>query len=311
MTNFNPINSNFNIQNNFSSQKAGLVQNSQNQAINQFNQNQSQTPAQNLQTSLNPNLLINYEAVKMTNEQVLKYLLNLLEMPSSIDKFISNLNNAKNQDKIAKLLNENLLNIKALNDFLNQNSTNAINKLLNIISTTLKQGNEDISQLKEMLTILNSIQQSSLINANTLKEFLLLYIPLNIPIFNKQDEIKNQDEQETKIIKSSILSIMLETINFSNMLCSINSNDNQIFLDIYSNNFFPFEKFNKIMALLTQNGNINVSCDFKILKTIEKENSTQNFKVNSTGNIPLNVLLLAQMTIKAIFKLDNDFSLAI
>lgn len=311
MTNFNPINSNFNIQNNFSSQKAGLVQNSQNQAINQFNQNQSQTPAQNLQTSLNPNLLINYEAVKMTNEQVLKYLLNLLEMPSSIDKFISNLNNAKNQDKIAKLLNENLLNIKALNDFLNQNSTNAINKLLNIISTTLKQGNEDISQLKEMLTILNSIQQSSLINANTLKEFLLLYIPLNIPIFNKQDEIKNQDEQETKIIKSSILSIMLETINFSNILCSINSNDNQIFLDIYSNNFFPFEKFNKIMVLLTQNGNINVSCDFKILKTIEKENSTQNFKVNSTGNIPLNVLLLAQMTIKAIFKLDNDFSLAI
>ena len=247
----------------------------------------------------------------MTNEQVLKYLLNLLEMPSSIDKFISNLNNAKNQDKIAKLLNENLLNIKALNDFLNQNSTNAINKLLNIISTTLKQGNEDISQLKEMLTILNSIQQSSLINANTLKEFLLLYIPLNIPIFNKQDEIKNQDEQETKIIKSSILSIMLETINFSNILCSINSNDNQIFLDIYSNNFFPFEKFNKIMVLLTQNGNINVSCDFKILKTIEKENSTQNFKVNSTGNIPLNVLLLAQMTIKAIFKLDNDFSLAI
>ena len=311
MTNFNPINSNFNIQNNFSSQKAGLVQNSQNQAINQFNQNQSQTPAQNLQTSLNPNLLINYEAVKMTNEQVLKYLLNLLEMPSSIDKFISNLNNAKNQDKIAKLLNENLLNIKALNDFLNQNSTNAINKLLNIISTTLKQGNEDISQLKEMLTILNSIQQSSLINANTLKEFLLLYIPLNIPIFNKQDEIKNQDEQETKIIKSSILSIMLETINFSNILCSINSNDNQIFLDIYSNNFFPFEKFNKIMVLLTQNGNINVSCDFKILKTTEKENSTQNFKVNSTGNIPLNVLLLAQMTIKAIFKLDNDFSLAI
>ena len=311
MTNFNPINSNFNIQNNFSSQKAGLVQNSQNQAINQFNQNQSQTPAQNLQTSLNPNLLINYEAVKMTNEQVLKYLLNLLEMPSSIDKFISNLNNAKNQDKIAKLLNENLLNIKALNDFLNQNSTNAINKLLNIISTTLKQGNEDISQLKEMLTILNSIQQSSLINANTLKEFLLLYIPLNIPIFNKQDEIKNQDEQETKIIKSSILSIMLETINFSNILCSINSNDNQIFLDIYSNNFFPFEKFNKIMVLLTQNGNINVSCDFKILKTIEKENSIQNFKVNSTGNIPLNVLLLAQMTIKAIFKLDNDFSLAI
>ena len=311
MTNFNPINSNFNIQNNFSSQKAGLVQNSQNQAINQFNQNQSQTPAQNLQTSLNPNLLINYEAVKMTNEQVLKYLLNLLEMPSSIDKFISNLNNAKNQDKIAKLLNENLLNIKALNDFLNQNSTNAINKLLNIISTTLKQGNEDISQLKEMLTILNSIQQSSLINANTLKEFLLLYIPLNIPIFNKQDEIKNQDEQETKIIKSSILSIMLETINFSNILCSINSNDNQIFLDIYSNNFFPFEKFNKIMVLLTQNGNINVSCDFKILKTIEKENSIQNFKVNSTGNIPLSVLLLAQMTIKAIFKLDNDFSLAI
>ena len=172
MTNFNPINNNFNIQQNIASQKAGIVQQNQNQTTGQ--QNQSQTPIQPIvqQISINPNLLINYEAVKMTNEQVLKYLLNLLEMPSSIDKFISNLNNAKNQDKIAKLLNENLLNIKALNDFLNQNSTNAINKLLNIISTTLKQGNEDISQLKEMLTRLNSIQQSSLINANTLKKSL-------------------------------------------------------------------------------------------------------------------------------------------
>ena len=311
MTNFNPINNNFNIQQNIASQKAGIVQQNQNQTTGQ--QNQSQTPIQPIvqQISINPNLLINYEAVKMTNEQVLKYLLNLLDMPSSIDKFISNLNNPKSQDKISKLLVENLLNIKALNEFLNQNSTEAINKLLNIISTTLKQGNEDIAQLKDMLNILSTIQQSSSVNTNTLKELLLLYIPLNIPVFNKQNELKDLNEEEEKITKSSILSIMLETINFSNMLCAINSNENQILLDIYSREYFPFEKFNKIMKLLTQNTNFNLLTDFKITKTKIKENSIQNFKVNSKGNIPLNILLIAHMAIKTIFKLDNDFSLTI
>ena len=311
MTNFNPINNNFNIHQNFAAQKAGIVQNNQNQQITQFGQNQTPLQTQQQTPEINPNLLINYEAVKMTNEQVLKYLLSMLDMPSSIDKFISNLNNPKNQDKIAKLLVENLLNIKGLNEFLNQNSTNAINKLLNVISTTLKQGREDISQLKEMLNILTSIQQSSTLNTNTLKELLLLYIPLNIPVFDKQNELKNIEDEELKIIKSSTLSIMLETINFSNVLCSINSNDTQIFLDVYSGEFFPFEKFKKITDLLAQNANLNLSFDFKIIKSSTKENTIQNFKVNSKGNIPLNVLLLAHMIIKTIFKLDNDYNLAI
>ncbi len=310
MTNFNPINNNFNIQQNLTSQKANFVQDNQNTQINQFGQNQTQTQFQQQQTIINPNLMINYETVKMTNEQVLKYLLNLLDMPSSIDKFISNLNNPQNQDKSAKLLIENLLNIKALNEFLNQNSTNGINKLLNIIATTLKQGNEDITQLKDMLNILTSIQQSSTINTNTLKELLLLYIPLNIPIFNKENEFEKLNEEEFKKAKSSTLSIMLETINFSNTLCTINTNDSKLFLDIYSTEVFPFEKFNNIIKLLSQNGNINLSTDFKIIKSKAKQTTSQNFKVISMGNIPLNVLLLAHMTIKTIFKLDSDFSFA-
>ena len=311
MTNFNSINNNFNIQQNFASQKAGIVKENQNQTIEQNNQNKPSILPSQQQTQINPNLLINYETVKMTNEQVLKYLLNLLDMPTSIDKFISNLNNPKAQDKITKLLVENLLNVKALNEFLNQNSTNAINKLLNIITTTLQQGNEDISQLKDMLSILSAIQQTSSVSTNTIKEFLLLYIPLNIPIFDKQGDFKNIDEENEKTIKSSKLSIMLETINFSNMLCAINSSDNQLFLDIYSRDLFPFEKFNKIIKLLAQNANLNLSIDFKITKTEEKQNQIQNFKVNSSGNIPLNVLLLAHLTIKTIFKLDNDLVLAI
>ena len=54
-----------------------------------------------------------------------------------------------------------------------------------------------------------------------------------------------------------------------------------------------------------------MSFDFKIIKSSTKENLIQNFKVNSKGNIPLNVLLLAHMIIKTIFKLDNDYNLAI
>ena len=169
MENFRPIN--LNTQN-ISQTKAGLVQNSQNQpAQQQTLQMQAQPQALQQNQTVNPSIMYDFSTVKMDNETVLKYLQNLLNLPNSIDKFVNQLNSKNIDPKIAAILVENMISTKALSEFLNQNSMNAISKLLQTISSSLKSGISDVTQLKEILAILNTIQINTNLSTNTIKEY--------------------------------------------------------------------------------------------------------------------------------------------
>lgn len=302
---FNSIN--FNI-NNIASQKAGLVQNNtQNnqQTLQQQNLIQNQQP----QTQyINPSLMYDFQVSKMDNQTVLKYLQNLMNLPNSIDKFVNQLNSKNIDPKISSILIENMISIKALSQFLNQNSTEAISKLMQTISLTLKSGTNDVSQLKEILSILGLIQNSSSYNTNTLKELLLLYIPLNAPIFDKNIDGKNNNEEEKEAIKNSKLSILFETINFSNLSITINESENNLYIDVFSTLDFPKTEFIRITQALSKEANIVSLIDFKEKQKTETQNENQNFKILSDGFISPNALLLAHIVIKTILKIDSEFN---
>lgn len=293
-----------NINNIIQNPKAGLVQNSQNQAPQQQTQ-QSQIILQQQNQSINPSLIYDFSAAKMDNETILKYIQNLLKLPETIEKFVNQLNSNINP-KLTSILVENMISLKALNEFLNQNSAQAISKLLQTISTSLKSGINDIEQLKEILTILNTIQTNSAVSNNSLKELLLLYIPLNTPVFNKESNFGDLSENENEAIKNSKLSILFETNNLSNILCTLNEIDNNIMIDIYCNSIFPKEDFEQIIKMFSKEISINPLLEFKQRKEDEKNSDTQNFKIISDGFISSNALILSHLIIKAIFKLDNN-----
>ena len=306
MENFRPIN--LNTQN-ISQTKAGLVQNSQNQPAQQQTlqmQAQPQTLQQN--QMVNPSIMYDFSTVKMDNETVLKYLQNLLNLPNSIDKFVNQLNSKNIDPKIAAILVENMISTKALSEFLNQNSMNAISKLLQTISSSLKSGISDVTQLKEILAILNTIQINTNLSTNTIKELLLLYIPLNNPVFDK--EINPQDfmEDEQENIKNAKISLLFETINFSNLLCTLNESNNNLFIDIYSTIDFPKDKFKNIIEALSKEASLTPLIEFHD-KQLDKKNEMQNFKILSDGFISSNTLILSHLIIKSIFKIDADFNI--
>ena len=306
MTNFNSVNNYIPLQN-LAQTKAGLVGNSQVQQNTQNQQSQQQIN-QPTQQTINPQQIFTYQMAKMDNEVVLKYLQNLLNLPNSIDKFL-NQTNAKNADpKMLQVLIENMINTKALSEFLNQNSTQAISKLMQTISSSLKNGVSDVSQLKEILNILVSIQNSTNINSNTLKELLLLYIPLNIPAFEEKGDFNKIEEENKEKIKNSTLSLLIQTINFSNILSCINQNNNYLLIEFYSNQDFPKENFAKIITKLSKEANINTLIEFKQNNTEEAKEQKQNLKVISQGFVPTDILILSHLIIKTIFKIDNDFS---
>lgn len=311
MTNFNPINNlNFvrlpsnNIKN------TNLTEISDDNTLTNSNQNNNNIPLNKTFESINPALIYSLELAKMDNKVLVKYLQSLLSLPDSIDKFIQQLNSDSKDSQMLKILVENLIDTKALSEFLNQKSKVAIDKILQTISSSLKFGADESSQLKDILSILTYIQSQSSSNSNILKEFLLLYIPINGQIFDRQVEYNVEDNEEKETIKSQDLSIMFETLNFSNILCSLSAQNNDIIIYFYIHNQFPKEKFKNILMEFSKDININTFIDFKLKKeTFNKANPEQNFKITSKSYISPAVLILSHLIIKIIFKIDSDFSI--
>lgn len=307
MTDFNSINNNYIRP--LSQIKAGIVNNVQD---NQNTTNQTpEQKQQHLQTeakTINPSLMYDFKMAKMDNEVLLKYLQNLLNLPNSIDKFVSDLNSKNNNSQILQILIQNLISTKALSEFLNQNSTQAIEKLLQTISASLKSGINDVSQLKEVLAILTNIQTNSNINSNTLKELILLYIPLNQQIFETQGKFQEEEELKEEI-KNAKLSILFETKTYSNILCCLNETEGNILADIYTIDSFDKIEFERIIKALSKEAGINSLIEFKDKKTTISKNDKQNFKIISDGFISPNLLIFAHMVTKTILKIDeNNFT---
>lgn len=251
------------------------------------------------------------EVLKMENEVVQKYLQNLLNMPEGMDKILNALNTKETNTQsyqFLKIFVENMLNNKELSQLLNQNSNEAIQKLLNVISQTMKYSSSDTAQLKEILSVLNTIHTTSSINTNTLRELFLLYIPIDYQVYKQDSDFKKIEEEQGERIKNSILSIMLETYNFSNILAILNSENNIITVQICAIESFPFEKFKKHILEFSKENSINVLCDFVKINNSENKGQKQNFKVVSQNYIPVNIINTAYFLIKTIFKTDNDMN---
>ena len=250
-----------------------------------------------------------YSLIKMDNSEINKYLQNLLSMPESIVEFIDKATNNEIGQKLAKLIANGELDLNELTVLLNQNSKSAIDKVLKTISNSIASGNSDISQLKDVLSILNSIQTSTNIGTNSLKELLLLYIPLNIQAWENSNVAKNSEDEDKKTDFSS-LNILFQTKNFNNMSCIINSIEQDFSIDFKVNNIFPKEKFLLVIEDSLKKLNMACAIDFSLKPdTKEKENDIQNFKVFSNSKVSIKLLILTHLIISNVFKFDNDFSI--
>ncbi|MBR6298367.1 MAG: hypothetical protein IKR34_03905, partial [Candidatus Gastranaerophilales bacterium] len=119
----------------------------------QPNQGETQTPQnplqqsflnQNLETMVNESSLL--EKTKLESQQILKYLQNSLKMPETIEKFVKEIAKQDiSESTIEKFLNS-MLDTKVLNEFLNQNSKAAIDKMLQTITNSIKTGGSDVAQ---------------------------------------------------------------------------------------------------------------------------------------------------------------------
>lgn len=330
MTNFNPnINNLFNALQNMKVGRQANQANAANTAAagangaNTISQNvnnilnsqitSAQNQAQNTSSLIAQNLIMNLETAKMEQETVLQYMQNLMKLPENIDKFIEQMatNTAKTTDgaKFLENLVQNLISTRELAELLNTNSKEAIQKLFNVISQASRLGITDTSQLKDIMGALNAIQNSTNLSQNSIRELLLLYIPLNYQVFDDEGDFGEFEEEVKSSSGQNALSILFQTINFSNILVTINEEENNLFLAVFAPNSFAFDRFKNIIDTLSKGMNIKAFVDFKNVPDKELNIEKQNFKIISRDYVSANALMLTNIAIRAIFKIDDSLLL--
>lgn len=313
--NINNLNNSYiKINTNPSKQAEIVKENTQNSNQNQNLNNSNYRP--DIQNNTQNLFLYNTQNTKMANEMVLRYLQSLLEMPETIEKFIEQMSNSKAKfsdalDTKTQIIIQEMLDTAQLAKFLKENSKTALQKILNIISNSLNSGIKDTSQLREILSVLTNIQQnlSSASNYNSIKEFLLLYIPLDLQAFDRAQNSGNliDDEEENK--QNSVFSILFETLNFSSFSVALQEIDSVIYISLSLDKSFPFDRFRKIIQDLSSKMNIRTAIELKTKKQNETVSmpKIQNFKIVSCGKVPINIILCAHLLIETVFKIDKDF----
>ena len=317
MTNFNGINPWLNTLNYLNAvkqnQSNGNIPNTQN-IQNQPTLTEQFTQSQNILTKTPADYVNKMEQsamqdiLKMNNESVQKYLQSLLNMPESIDKFLkaANIKNGDSEGyQFLKIFLQNMLSNKELSQILNQNSNNAIQKLLNTITQSLRSGS-DATQLKEILSVLNVIHTSATVNSNTLRELFLLYIPISYQVYKEDSNFDKITEDNEEGIKESALSILFETYNFSNILVLLSEDKGIITSEIRVGENFPYDKFKNMVTSLAKENSIIIASDFLKIKDMGIKGQKQNFKIISNDFVPITILNASNIIIKTIFKLDKD-----
>ena len=200
MTDFNPIQiitriannviSNQSVQNNGAG-GANSTQNAMNTGVNSFGQNfQPQTTQNNTalffkSTPLTLSLASELKLTTIEIEQKANYAKDLLNLPRDFSELINQITSNSTQtsalnqqmlENLAKLFHNGKIDLSLLSTLLNDNSKEAMQKLMMTIANLAKYGANDVSGLKELMNLF-SANTALVSDSQALKNLLLLYLP--------------------------------------------------------------------------------------------------------------------------------------
>jgi len=293
-----------------------------------------------------PLILTPGESLKLTTiaiDKKAQYIRSLLNLPDSFQDFKNELtfstamknfqNLVASEGTIERLFQNNKIDIFGLSMLLKENSKEAVQKLLMLISNVSKYGANDISGLKEIMTLLNSQAAFATSDNQVLKTLILLYLPwlplaaaadnnldFTIDIF---DKIKGPDpdkEEQTETVK-----ILIKTNNYANIIAILEMNSSgQVDIDVTSGSMeFPHKRviqlikedssLNNIISNVSSSSSKTVNKEVKTAEGAENGNIEADYngevKIVSSNAISPKLMIMAHSLIKIIIQLDYEKSI--
>jgi len=276
-------------------------------------QPQSQTMmvnAMNVQTRALRNLQMN----QLANLDRALYAKDLMNLPKTLTQLFEALQNqmtrATTLPKDASSLLANL-NLDELALLLQQNGKEAVNKLIMTMSNASKQGITDLSEMKDMMKLINAcVSTAGDKNAQTIKGLILLYLPwLPLPDgvgFELEVESYEKESGESE----SSLTILISTKNYGNLkvtLVLLGGNSVSVFVNCSDN--FPKEELLKRIKEESNAHSMQTTVAFEQTKLKQDENAELSAKINMENTSKINpfLLLMAHALIRHTIELDREF----
>jgi len=210
--------------------------------------------------------------------------------------------------EMTELLSKNI-SMSVINELIQKNGKEAMNKLIFSMAEASKQG-IDTSQLKEAFKLINaSVSVAGQDNSmQTLKNFMLLYLPW-LPLQEGVDfelDITSSDNPEDE--SEMTITIMISTRHYGNVkVMLLLQKGNSISIFVNCSDKFPKEDLMKRIAAESKKHSIQTNMDFEAKEMKQSENATPQAKVSFSNLTEINpfLLLMANAVIRHTIELDN------
>lgn len=274
-------------------------------------------------------------------EQKASYAKDLLNLPRDFSELINQITsgtdslnplNKQMAERLKALLQNGKIDLSSLSALLGENSKYAAQKLMMTIANVAKYGANDVSALKDMMSLFSTSSAFATEN-QALKTLMLLYLPwlplssrnennldFTIDIFDKIDGPDPDSEEPSEVVK-----ILIETNNFSNITVLLEMNGlGQVDVDVAAPENFPHKKvielikeeasLNNIKSNVSSGASKNASeaGTVSAVQAGQNDGKTQelqysgNVKIAATGAISPKLMIMTQSLIKIIIQVDYE-----
>lgn len=284
---------------------------------NQYTDSANNSVKTNITTS------INTQAKLLTLEQNAVLLRELLDIPQELSDFIK-LFVTSNDESIETLLKNGLtqevlneqLNLANIQQFLDNNAKDVINKLLKIIQQDFRNPQAS-EQLKDILNALNQVlPQNKTQQQDTLKAIILLYLPWlplpppkNLKIGVEANKNGQSEEGEEYLV------IVINTIAFGQLKVSLSINQagqlkiNIEFQEEKTGKNFKLQIIEKIHEEIEKLKITPTTTFSPLIKSKEGEDPQRSISFQQISAVSQRLMLSAYAIIKIIFEFDDKEAL--
>jgi hypothetical protein len=292
------------------------IPNAQLQKLQNINLRQASFSANMVSISANgrPAQMQNFQ---MNNLEMLEkslYFKNIMNLPQDLKEIVgylqNNFSNAATKALQSEITNNNLINLNELAMLLQLNGKEAITKLISDMANASKQGINDVSQLKDLMKLINaSVSTSSMDNsAQNLKALMLMYLPW-LPLKEETDyELDVQCSKKKEEAGESYITVLISTKKFGNVKGVIAvDTGNKVSITITCSEKFPKDELKIRLETDAKHNSAITDITFSIQKANIEDKTETKAQILMQNNSKINqfLVIMAHSLIKHTIDIDK------
>lgn len=243
------------------------------------------------------------------------YFKNVLNLPKDMNEITKYIQTAF-QNQSGEVLQKNLANVDLINlsqfaQLFQLNGKEAVAKLISAMASASQQGITDVSQLKEMMKLINASVSTASQNdsAQSLKLLMLMYLPW-LPLKAETDyELEVSTSENKSEASESSVTVLITTKNFGNLKAFIMCEKaNNVMISINCSKIFPKDDLKKLLENDAKKNSIQSEISFSATDSQPNEQGELKAQILMSNSNQVNqfLIIMANSLVKNTIEIDKN-----